>query len=115
MTSAVLNQQGDLEQWSTLRAWILQDPARMAQLQAYIEDSSSQSESFARWLLDQANKAPATVSNVINGGNVEKIINIAKAEHVFVSPSLQQVFPYQLYRARPGPSRLPGGAGSIAT
>jgi hypothetical protein len=68
MASPLINRQEDLERWSSLRAWMEQDPERSARLRAFHEAPASESQRLIQWLVNQAPTAPPQISTVISGG-----------------------------------------------
>src|SRR6185369_13996746 len=99
------SQPTEVQEWNTLRAWLKEDPQGTALLERLQRDPIGTQQELKDWLLSRSKEAPASISTLIAGGNVEKLVNIASANNVIFNLTAN---PQALHQLPPDISEFTG-------
>ncbi len=83
--------------WQALQQWLQQDSDGRILLTQFQHDPDGQEGALANWIEVHSSQLPQAVVTYVSGGNIGKIINIAKAESVrFTLPPSPRLSLHQL-------------------
>jgi tetratricopeptide (TPR) repeat protein len=88
----------DWTAWQALQDWLAQEEQGRSVLARFSADPERASADLAQWLETRSAEAPPQIANLIAGGQVEKLINIAQAGVVLIQQTLAAAPPSAMYQ-----------------